>query len=100
MRLWFEVTAQAADPSAANGTPLVYQWRFTDAEPWHLVIDNGSTSVDPGLAPDPAVTIEASWADWLATTKPDAKPLKLLLGRKIRPHGSPRELIRLRKVFG
>ena len=22
--------------------PLVYQWRFSDADPWHLVIDNGS----------------------------------------------------------
>ncbi len=46
------------------------------------------------------MTIESTWADWLASTKPDAKPLKLLLGRKIRPHGSPRELIRMRKVFG
>jgi hypothetical protein len=100
MRLWFEITAQSADPSAANGTPLVYQWKFTDAEPWNLTIENGSTRVAPGLVADPAVTIESSWADWLATTKPDAKPLRLLLGRKIRPHGSPRELIRLRKVFG
>jgi hypothetical protein len=46
------------------------------------------------------VTIEASWADWLATTKPDANPLKLILSRRIRPHGSLRELVRLRKVFG
>ncbi len=100
MRLWFDVTARSADPSAAGGTtPLVYQWTFTDAEPWHLVIDNGSTRAEPGLAIDPAVTIEASWADWLASTKPDAKPLKLLLGRKIRPHGSLRELARMRRVF-
>jgi hypothetical protein len=93
------MTARVADPAAANGTPLVYQWRFTDAEPWHLVIDNGSTRAEPGLAADPAVTIEASWADWLASTKPDAKPLKMVLSRKIRPHGSLRELARLRKVF-
>jgi hypothetical protein len=99
MRLYFDVTARAADPSAANGKPLVYQWRFSDADPWHLVIDNGSTRAEPGLAADPAVTIEASWADWLATTKPDAKPLKLLLSRRVRPHGSLRELARLRKVF-
>ena len=76
MRLYFEVTARVADPTAANGTPLVYQWNFTDAPPWHLVIDNGSTRAEPGLAVDPAVTIESSWADWLATTKPDAKPLR------------------------
>jgi Ribonucleotide reductase, small chain/SCP-2 sterol transfer family len=99
MRLYFEVTARVADPSAATDGPLVYQWKFTDAEPWHLIIDNGSTRAEPGLAADSAVTIEASWADWLATTKPDAKPLKLLLSRKVRPHGSLRELARLRKVF-
>ena len=46
------------------------------------------------------MTIEASWADWLATTKPDANPLKLVLSRKVRPRGSIRELARMRKVFG
>jgi hypothetical protein len=100
MGLYFDMTARVADPSAANGTPLVYQWNFTDADPWHLVIDNGSTRAQPGIAANPAVTIESTWADWLASTKPDADPLKLILRRKIRPHGSPRELMRLRKVFG
>ncbi|OJU85570.1 MAG: hypothetical protein BGO11_00240 [Solirubrobacterales bacterium 70-9] len=100
MRLYFDMTARAADPAAANGTPLVYQWRFSDAEPWTLTIDNGSTRAEPGVAANPAVTIESTWADWLASTKPDANPLKMLLSRKIRPHGSPRELLRLRKVFG
>jgi hypothetical protein len=100
MRLYFNVTARVADPSAANGTPLVYQWRFTDADPWHLVIADGRARAAQGLAADPAVTIESSWADWLATTKPDAQPLKLLLSRKVRPHGNLRELARLRRVFG
>jgi hypothetical protein len=100
MRLYFDITARVANPSAANGTPLIYQWKFSDADPWHLTIENGSTRAEPGIAPEAAVTIESTWADWLATTKPDAKPLKALLGRKIRPHGSPRELIRMRKVFG
>ena len=35
---------------AANGTPLVYQWKFSDADPWHLTIDNGSTRAEPGIA--------------------------------------------------
>jgi hypothetical protein len=99
MRLYFDMTARVADPAAANGSPLVYQWKFSDAEPWTLTIDNGSTRAEPGLAADPAVTIEASWADWLASTKPDANPLRMVLGRKIRPRGSIRELARLRKVF-
>jgi hypothetical protein len=99
MRLYFDMTARVADPAAANGTPLVYQWKFSDAEPWTVTIDNGSTRAEPGIAANPAVTIESTWADWLASTKPDGDPLKMVLRRKIRPRGSIRELARLRKVF-
>ena len=99
MRLWFEVTARVANPSAANGSPLIYQWKFTDAEPWHMIIDNGSTRAEPGEAPSPTVVIESSWADWIAQGKPDANKLKMLLERRIRPKGSLRELNRLRRVF-
>ena len=98
-RLYFDVISRVADPKAANGSPLVYQWRFTDAEPWHLTIDNGSTRAEPGEAANPNLAIETSWADWIATGKPDANPLKMLLQRRIRPRGSLRELMRLRKVF-
>jgi hypothetical protein len=98
-RLYFDVIKRVADPAAANGTPLVYQWRFSDAEPWHLVIDNGSTRAEPGEVPDPTVVIETSWADWVASGKPDANQLKMLLQRRVRPRGKLRELVRMRKVF-
>jgi hypothetical protein len=98
-RLYFDVVSRVADPGAADGSPLVYQWRFSDADPWHLIIDNGSTRAEPGEAPNPTVTIETSWADWVASGKPDANQLKMLLQRRIRPHGPIRELARMRKVF-
>lgn len=100
MRLYFDLITRVADPAAANGSPLVYQWRFSDAPPWHLVIDNGSTRAEPGEAPNPTVTIESTWADWIAQGKPDANQLKMLLQRRIRPRGPVRELARMRKVFG
>jgi hypothetical protein len=99
-RLYFDVIERVADHEATNGSRLVYQWRFSDADPWHLTIDNGSTRAEPGEAPDPDVTLETSWADFVATGKPDAKPLKMMLQRRIRPRGSLRELARMRKVFG
>jgi hypothetical protein len=98
-RLYFDVISRVADPAAADGSPLVYQWRFTDADPWHLVIDNGSTRAEPGEVPDPTVVIETSWADWVASGKPDANQLMMLLQRRIRPRGRIRELVRLRRVF-
>ncbi len=99
-RLYFDVVTRVADPAAANGSRLVYQWRFSDADPWHLVIDNGSTRAEAGEAPDPTLVLESSWADWIASGKPDASPLKMLLQRRIRPHGKLRELARMRRVFG
>ncbi len=98
-RLYFDVIERVVNPKAANGSRLVYQWRFTDAEPWHLVIDNGSTHAEPGEAPSPNLVLEASWADFVATGKPDSNPLKMVLQRRLRPRGSVRELARMRKVF-
>jgi hypothetical protein len=98
-RLYFDVIERVVDSKAANGSRLVYQWRFTDAEPWHLVIDNGSTHAEPGEAPNPNLVLEASWGDFIATGKPDANPLKMVLTRRLRPRGSLRELARMRKVF-
>jgi hypothetical protein len=98
-RLYFDVIKRVADPAAANGTPLTYQWRFSDAEPWHLVIDNGSTRAEPGEATNPDLVIESTWADWVASGKPDANQLKMVLQRRIRPRGKLREIARLRRVF-
>src|SRR5690242_17803074 len=86
-RLYFDMVKRSANTAAAEGTPLVYQWRFTDAAPWHMVIDNGSTRAEPGEAPNPTVTFQTSWRDWVAAGKPDANPLSFVLRRKIRPRG-------------
>jgi hypothetical protein len=99
-RLYFEMISRVANPAAANGSPFILQWRFTDAEPWHLVLDNGSTRAEAGEAPSPNVTIESSWADWISGGKPDANQLKMMLQRRIRPRGKVRDIARLRKVFG
>jgi Ribonucleotide reductase, small chain/SCP-2 sterol transfer family len=98
-KLHFDIIKRVADPAATNGSPFVLQWRFTDADPWHLVLDNGSTRAEPGEAPSPNVTIEASWGDWIASGKPDANQMKMILQRRIRPRGKVRDIARLRKVF-
>jgi hypothetical protein len=97
--LHFDVISRVADPAAVNGSPFIIQWRFSDADPWHLVLDNGSTRAEPGVAPKPSVVIEAEWADWIASGKPDANQIKMLLTRRLRPRGKVRDLLTLRKVF-
>jgi hypothetical protein len=98
-RLYFDLISRVADPAATNGEPFVLQWRFSDADPWHLVLDNGSTRAEPGEAPAANVTLETSWADWIASGKPDANQLKFLFQRRIRPRGKIRDIARLRRVF-
>ena len=98
-RLYFDVITRAVDPKAADGSPLVYQWRFRDADPWHVIIDNGSTRAEPGEAANPNLVIESTWSDWIASGKPDANQLKMVLQRRIKPKGSVREVLRMRKVF-
>jgi 1,2-phenylacetyl-CoA epoxidase catalytic subunit len=97
--LFFDVIARSARVDAINGKPLTIQWRFSDADPWHLRIDNGSTEAGPGEAPNADVTLESSWADWIEVTTHGGNPRRALLRRRIRPHGSLRDLLRMGKVF-
>jgi 1,2-phenylacetyl-CoA epoxidase catalytic subunit len=97
--LHFDMIARVARPEAVNGTPMTIQWRFDDAEPWHLRIDDGSTAAEPGVAPSADVTIETNWQDWIEMSTKDADPRKLLLRRRLRPRGSLRNLMKLGRVF-
>ena len=72
---------------------------FPRRRPRHLVVDNGSTRAEPGEAPNANVTFEASWADWVLSTRPGASPVKSMLRGRIRPRGKVRELMRMRQVF-
>lgn len=99
-RLYFDMVARSARTDAVNGGQLTYQWRFEDADPWHVVIANGSTRAEPGEAPDPDLTLETSWGDWISAASVGGEdPRLMMLRRRIRPRGSLRELARMRKVF-
>jgi putative sterol carrier protein len=95
----FDVIARSVDHSAVNGKPITIQWRFTDAAPWHLRIDNGTTSAAQGEAPDADLTLETSWRGWLEVTTYGGDPRRAMLRRKLRPKGNPLLLLRLPKIF-
>ena len=99
--LHFDIIARVAQANAPaiDGDPMTIQWQFSDAEPWHLQIANGSTAAAPGMAGAPDLTLETSWGDWIAISSRGENARKLLLRRRIRPRGSLRNLARLGKVF-
>jgi 1,2-phenylacetyl-CoA epoxidase catalytic subunit len=98
-RLYFDIVARSARTEAVS-EPMTIQWRFSDAAPWHLRIDNGSTAAAEGEVPNADLTLETSWRDWVRMSMQGTEqPLKLMLTRRLRPHGSPRQLARLTRIF-
>ena len=98
-RLYFDIVARSADTSVVNGRPFTIQWRFRDADPWHVVVQNGSTRAEPGVATAPDLTWESSWAQWIAMSKGAIDPKRAFLRGGLRFRGSLLELRRFMKAF-
>ena len=97
--LLFDVTARTANPAAADSGPFTLQWKFTDADPWHLVVDNGSTRAVHGVAPHADLTLKTDWGEWVDIATNKKNPLRSVANRKLTPKGSPRAINTFRKVF-
>jgi 1,2-phenylacetyl-CoA epoxidase catalytic subunit len=97
--LLFDVIARSAHTDAVNGRPVTIQWRFTDAAPWYVRIDNGASEAVQGEAQDPSLTLETSWRDWLEVSTYGGDPRRAMLRRRLRPRGSLRTLWRLQRIF-
>jgi 1,2-phenylacetyl-CoA epoxidase catalytic subunit len=98
-RIYFDLVSRSVDTDAVNGKPMTIQWRFSDADPWHVVVDNGSTRAEPGEVAAADVTLEASWADWIRFSLYGMAPWRSLLTRRVRLHGKPKQLVRMSRIF-
>ena len=100
MSALFDSLRRGVDHRTAPEGPLTLQWDFPDAEPWHLRLDNGATSVGPGFAPDPDVTYRVRYDDFVDVFAGRLDPRRALATGKLRPRGSMRALWASRKLFG
>jgi hypothetical protein len=98
IEILMDTLRRGADPSAAPAGTTV-QWDFTDAEPWFLRLDNGSTAIEQGRAPSPDVTLRLSWEDFVDVAAGREDPRRLMLRRRIRPSGKLRALARLPRIL-
>ncbi|MCW3066773.1 MAG: Sterol-binding domain protein [Solirubrobacterales bacterium] len=80
-------------------TPLTIQWRFSDADPWHLQVANGATRAEPGETTAADVTLESSWGDWIDLAVHGRRPASAILRRRLKLRGSPRALLRLQRAL-
>lgn len=97
--LLFDMTTKRVRTSEAGNGPFKVQWDFTDAAPWNVVVNNGSTRAEQGSIPDPDLTLKTSWPDWVGIALNDRNPLRAIAERRLTPKGSPRALNTFRKVF-
>jgi hypothetical protein len=94
----FDGLRRQIDPAVAPGATI--QWDFSDAEPWHLRIDNGRTSAAAGRVDHPDLTFHCRLADWVEIASGRTEPWRALVTGKVRPTGSLRMLVRTRRLFG
>jgi 1,2-phenylacetyl-CoA epoxidase catalytic subunit len=97
--LYFDVIANSADTEAVSGRRLTVQWDFSDADPWHVIVANGSTRARHGMAADADVTLQASWADWINISKGAIDGRRALLQRRLKMRGRPRGMLAFSRAF-
>jgi hypothetical protein len=63
------------------------------------VAGDGSTRAEPGEAPNPDLTFETSWGEWIEISMRGESPARAILQRRLRPRGSVRALRAFQKLF-
>ena len=99
LEILFEGMSKAVDLDVARSLGGPIEWRFTDAEPWHLIVTNGHAEAKPGRGSQPALTIEISSADWARIAVERVDPRIALLRRRLKLHGSLAAKSKLPKLF-
>ncbi|MBV9003794.1 MAG: ribonucleotide-diphosphate reductase subunit beta [Solirubrobacterales bacterium] len=95
--LLFDSLRRQVDASIAPDATI--QWSFTDAEPWHLQIQNGDAAVASGRAPNPDLIFHCRFRDWLDIAAGRTTPWRALLTGRVRPSGKLRMLTRAPRLF-
>jgi 1,2-phenylacetyl-CoA epoxidase catalytic subunit len=98
-RILFDVMSRSAVTEGLNGRAWTFQFRFSDADSWRIVAENGSARAEPGEAADADLTFETSWGEWIDISMRGESPARAILQRRLRPRGSVRALRAFQKLF-
>jgi putative sterol carrier protein len=99
VQIFFDNIRAGLATESLNGDKTVIQWDFSDFEPWHISIDNGSSAAVQGRIEAPDLTIKCRFEDWVDVTAGWSDARVAMLKGKIRPTGKIKDLWRMRKVF-
>ncbi|MGD0453359.1 MAG: ribonucleotide-diphosphate reductase subunit beta [Solirubrobacteraceae bacterium] len=99
--LLFDTVRRQVNPNHGFKRPTTFQWEFTDADvpAWHMIVNNGSSTVEQGEAPAPDVRLRLSYQDWVDIIGDRLDPLRALATGRLRPRGNPLSLRLMSRVF-
>jgi ribonucleotide reductase beta subunit family protein with ferritin-like domain len=99
--LLFDTIRRQVNPNHGLSKPATFQWEFTDPDvpTWHLIVNNGSSTVSEGEALDPDLRLRLSYQDWVDIIGERLDPLRAVATGRLRPRGNPLAFRRLTKVF-
>jgi putative sterol carrier protein len=101
VEMLFDSIRRQVNPRHGLKRPTTFQWEFTDADvpPWHLTVNNGSSTVGEGESSDPDLRVRISYQDWVDIIGERLDPLRAIATGRLRPRGNPLALAKLTKVF-
>jgi 1,2-phenylacetyl-CoA epoxidase catalytic subunit len=98
--LLFDFISRIVDSEAAPNGGATIQWDFSDTEPWHLVVNNGSTRAVQGRVEQPDLTLRCGFETWADVVAGREDPRMAMAKLKLRPRGDVRVLMRMQKMLG
>src|SRR5580700_5362710 len=99
--LLFDMIRRQVNPAHGLSRPTTFQWEFTDPDvpTWHLTVDNGSSTVAEGAAPNADLRLRVAYQDWVDIIGERLDPRRALVTGRLRPAGNPLALRKLMKAF-
>jgi ribonucleotide reductase beta subunit family protein with ferritin-like domain len=99
--LLFDTVRRQVNPNHGLKRPTTFQWEFTDPDipTWHLIVNNGSSTVEQGAATKPDLRLRLSYQDWADLIGDRLDPIRALATGRLRPRGNPLSLRLMSKVF-
>ncbi len=101
LALLFDMIRRQVNPEHGLSRPTTFQWEFTDPDvpTWHLTVDNGSSTVAEGAAPNADLRLRVAYQDWVDIIGERLDPRRALVTGRLRPAGNPLALRKLMKAF-
>ncbi len=99
--LLFDTIRRQVNPNHGLRRATTFQWEFTDPDidTWHLTVNNGSSTAEPGEALSPDLRLRTSYQDWVDIIGERLDPRRALATGRLRPRGNPLALRYLTKAF-